>query len=1007
MDTAQFLARLVPPGYIAIGVNSKPGQKGGFWHRFFPEGQFADAASYLRWAAGKGWDAYHANASFKVAEADGQDNRGKPKYKGLREQNNVQSLKAFWIDIDVKRAGDKKAAGAAYATQGDGIAWLAGFIRTIGLPRPNMVVNSGYGIHVYWILEDAMKPHEWQPYADALRAALVGNGFIGDAGISSDAARVLRPPGTNNCKVPGSPAPVLVSPKIQGGDIPNASILTALKPYLGLMPSKGPTTSAGPATGAASALGSGTVSPIFGATAPALQPNMAAAATANLPSYGARTRSFAQIAQTCVQVQTSLASHGNGDDYRLWYLGFISLAEHCADGRDFIHPISDGDPKYTIANVDAHAQQAHDEWVKKNVPPPSCSHFEKVRSGLCQTCPAFGKVNSPWDLGTDSGDLPDHYRRFRGYLQFEDRDKDGNPFWRNLMAGDFTEACLDWVAPLHAYTMTFRHTRAGHDVIVHVPHASVKPDRGAIFNLFGGQGVAIPSGMESHFREFILAWIDQLIDSRATRHETIKPFGWALKDGKPSGFALTGVLHRPDGRVEAAPGADGVLLGWYTPQGDLAKWREAFDFLARGRADLQAIMAVAVASPLMQFTGQSGVCVSAFGGSGMGKSSALTVATGFWGSPSAKNYMHDTSNSVFGKLVQTRHLPCNWDEARIQGEEVRRFCDMVFTLTGGKEKSRMNSDITLRAVGEWKTILCVTSNHPLQDHMVEQEASEAGALRVFEFPVVAVPTQGDTKVSLLIAQAESHYGRAGAIYAQWLARNHQTAHKVVAAAAEGLNSQLGATQAERFYVAAMSTMLAGAKIANHLGLTSFDVPALRAFLCKTFFDLRAARAINVSMTGNGYDLTQIVGSYVYEQIGHKLVTDSFVTRSPKSRVPTISWQPAPGHPVEVHIANTDQLMRITRTSFYDWCRKRNLPGSVLLAQMKQKWGVVEDRFRLGSGTNYAGSQVWCLQFPLSHPDLQDFLTVQAPPTAVQPQKNTPTGVPPTVAQRMAGQVPPP
>src|SRR3954468_13562046 len=180
MQLEHFLGRVVPPGnYIAVGYHRTPGQAGNFGHGFFPGGDVSGAAGLLRWGSRKGFDAYHALASFTLAEPDGVDVRGKAKYKGRREQSNVQNLKCFWVDCDVKRAGDKKNVGQCFASQGAALQWMMQFCAKLALPRPNVVVNSGYGLHCYWVLEDPLPVTQWQPYANALRSALQAERFPG------------------------------------------------------------------------------------------------------------------------------------------------------------------------------------------------------------------------------------------------------------------------------------------------------------------------------------------------------------------------------------------------------------------------------------------------------------------------------------------------------------------------------------------------------------------------------------------------------------------------------------------------------------------------------------------------------------------------------------------------------------------------------------------------------------------------------------------------------------
>ena len=66
--------------------------------------------------------------------------------------------------------------------------------------RPNAAVASGGGLHVYWISNTPLTPDQWHPLACALKNAALTNGLRCDAGCTVDSARVLRVPGTWNCK---------------------------------------------------------------------------------------------------------------------------------------------------------------------------------------------------------------------------------------------------------------------------------------------------------------------------------------------------------------------------------------------------------------------------------------------------------------------------------------------------------------------------------------------------------------------------------------------------------------------------------------------------------------------------------------------------------------------------------------------------------------------------------------------------------------------------------------
>lgn len=998
MDTAQFLARLLPPGnFIAIGYNTKPGVAGAqqnFGNRFFAGTDYDGAAGFVSWANRSGFDAYHANASFVHAEPD--DRSGRVKYKGARKQENVQALRAFWIDLDIKRDGDKKVPGSYYENAGEAIAWVARFMADTGLPKPNLGVNSGYGLHMYWVLEDALTRDEWQPYASAFKTAMIASDFKGDSGISSDAARVLRPPGSRNMKVPTAPMPVNAIDKLSSGDIPNASMLGKLQTWIARIPQVmgGKATSAktGVVGSSVSALATGTggiagsVSSIFAGTPTT---NMNAAATAGVPTR--RPRNLIKIAASCGQVGGSLASHGANDGYPLWYLGHLTLAHFCEDGSDHVHALSDGHAGYSAAATDAAVARIALEVGRKGSGPPSCAHYERANPTTCQSCPLRNQINSPWDLGVDDSDLPERYRRANNGIQQQIRTPDGEYIWLEVARGDVKKPVLDWLAA-GGHALTFEYVRGALSRPIYVVASELGTEDMSVFRTFDQQGIHLQPGMEKRFRGFIMAWIETLIERKAARTEAIHPWGWAKGPNGITGFSIGGTLYRANGTVESAAGGDPELLAMFKPTGSLAKWQQAFNFVAAGRPDLQAIIAASFGAPLMRFTGQAGMVVSAWSRqSGVGKSAAMTIAQGVWASSNAMNSIDDTGNSVLAKVARTRAMVCLWDETRIvDADRAKQFVAMVFALTQGKEKSRMRSDTTLRTVGQWETILVCAANGSLMDYVVAQdEGTEAGALRVFEYPIVIPPMGASGSAALTIGLAKENHGHAGVAYVQWLATNHAKASAAVVAQADLLIKRLGAEQSERLYIAGMSTMLVGARIATKIGVAVFDVPALEAFLCQTFMDLRHARRRDIMVSSTGYDLEQLLSSFIAAHVGSKLVTD-YYARQGKSAV-AVLWHPQNNAvAVQAHIASKDKLMRINRMSFIQWARKRNMSGPDILNAMVERWQATQVKANIGGGTNYAAGQLYCVEIPLHSPELLHYADeVLNGTTVAQPISTTP------------------
>jgi len=115
----------------------------------------------------------------------------------MRGQSNAVALKALYLDCDFKD----------YASPEEAVKELRRFLKEASLPKPNVLVKSGGGLHVYFTFARSLTPAEWQPLANALSEAAKQHNLNADLGCTTDSARVLRVAGTQNRKLE-QPRPV-------------------------------------------------------------------------------------------------------------------------------------------------------------------------------------------------------------------------------------------------------------------------------------------------------------------------------------------------------------------------------------------------------------------------------------------------------------------------------------------------------------------------------------------------------------------------------------------------------------------------------------------------------------------------------------------------------------------------------------------------------------------------------------------------------------------------------
>ena len=126
----------------------------------------------------KGWNVYFGVASRKTPSGG--------------SKSDLDYVNVVWVDLDCDKLGISKDRYIEELTQ-----WL--------LP-PSVIVDSGHGLHCYWILKEPVKDfHEIEKINLGLAKALKG----GDT-KAYDATRILRVPTTTNWKDPKEPLPVRI-----------------------------------------------------------------------------------------------------------------------------------------------------------------------------------------------------------------------------------------------------------------------------------------------------------------------------------------------------------------------------------------------------------------------------------------------------------------------------------------------------------------------------------------------------------------------------------------------------------------------------------------------------------------------------------------------------------------------------------------------------------------------------------------------------------------------------
>jgi hypothetical protein len=242
-----------------------------------------------------------------------------------RDAGNCVAARLFCMDVDggpIKwaKALKKGNTDGVYETAEEIVAEVSKFFKVSGL-RPTFVVESGSGgLHLYYVLDAAIGPDEWQGRANALVALAKTYSLKIDAQCTTDIARIMRAPGSYH-HITGK----TVQAHSWGDDPMTLEQFDAFVKYDPAIHDT-PKARSAPTTKTLTGINAG-VAPEY-------------------PRY-----SYQQAAAKCGAMRKAAERNGRDTPYPVWFLA-LRTADLSTDGRDFAHEISCGHDDYDAAATD-------------------------------------------------------------------------------------------------------------------------------------------------------------------------------------------------------------------------------------------------------------------------------------------------------------------------------------------------------------------------------------------------------------------------------------------------------------------------------------------------------------------------------------------------------------------------------------------------------------------------------------------------------------------------------
>lgn len=862
-----------------------------------------------QWLLSNNFDAYFGCAKY------GDENH--------REHSNAKYFRALWMDIDCgedKAKPNDKGQIKGYQDQASGLEAFKTFCSALNLPRP-IIIDSGYGLHFYWVLSETLERNVWESLSKRLRDVALAEGLIVDTAVF-EASRVLRVPGTYNFKDSENPREVRVISEVyeEKSYADWKAILDAPEPEEdnSFIPRR-------------------------------LSPLMESMFENKIKRFKTILLKTAN-GQGCQQLQHCYENQAD-ISYNLWRSA-LSIATHCVDRDWAIHTISKDHPNYTEGETERKASDIGG--------PHFCTTFERENPGGCDGCPNKGRFKSPIMLGDEIAIAED----------FEDGDgEEGglsttfpplpDPYFRAktgaiyMNVGGEEPPALIYENNIYV-VKRMRDPFAGETALIHLhlPRDGLREFTLPLTSLvvkekmreeLAKHGVAAGEAQTKNLLFYLITSIKNLqITNKAEIMRT--QFGWADKDSK----IIVGDREiTKDGSFYSPPSSTTkTVIEHMVPTGTFEKWKEVYNMYARPGLEGHAFAALTgFGSLLLKFTGISGAIINViYPKSGTGKSTALFMCNSIMGHPKQlASIWKDTYNAKMLRLGVLNNLANTIDE--ITNTSPQEFSDLAYGISQGRGKNRMKASSNEERLNltSWQGITLSSANASFYEKLgLAKDSPDGESMRLFEYTIGPSDAIGTAEGKAMFdQQLFENYGHAGDIYASWLVNNLEEAVSTLRQVQAKIDAEVQFTSRERFWSAIAACNITGGLIAKKLGLHDYDMRAIYDWLKNMLEGMREQIAPPAT------EVTNMLGDFINSHIHNVVVVNGIIdSRTNLDSAPILE----PRGELHVRYEPDTKRMYVTVSSIRRHCAERQISYKGWLKQMEQKGillGVINKRMSKG------------------------------------------------------------
>lgn len=751
-------------------------------------------------------------------------------------------IKSFFLDLDVGKEHN------SYATKEEALAGLAQFLLNTRMPEPT-IIDSGNGLHVYWILKEEIETKTWKPYAEGFKKLCVDNGLVIDPAVPADAARVLRVPYTMNYNVKEGQAPIEVM------------FLTDIKLF-----------------------DLDELTPFFGGVQLESSFDLSQAKKGldeetrkmlglDNYEYVFQTIAFESLeGRGCNQIKWMLQNAASCPE-PLWKAG-LSVAIRCVDGDTAIHTMSEEHPQYSHAETEKKARDClQATWSY------SCEAFENTNPGGCDGCPHKGKISYPTHIGkrlrlaepgTDDALIPDtrtpETRDISNTEGKENRTVQNKfpkefitfpqflyPFVRPVSGGvwyeppsehkkDGTVIKKDPVMILNQDFIPIKRLYSPQDgetlhMRLFLPHDGVREfilPMSAVYapekfkEFVAKSGVLVTLTLIDKLRDYLVKWA-QYLKQYQKADDMRMAMGWT--DSTYGSFVAGEVEINPGGRFDCpvTPMARNVADKIHEA-GSYDVWRKSADMLNQPNLEFHALgLLMGLGSPLMPFTNATGLMFSYCGKKGAGKTAAMHAGLSVFGDPRKQKIVTldgATINGLWNRASTLNNLLMGIDET--SNADPKRLSDVIYKGSmnnQGKIREQSSYNVERKQREGSVNITLLTTNQSNKDKMFMAKGDPGGELRrLLEIDLFRHSGKMQDSIGNEIFDPFNHnYGHAGPMFIEYCYKlGIPEVDRIVKTWQTRLQQEFYNDTAYTFWNGGVSACLAAGQIAERAGIIALD-----------------------------------------------------------------------------------------------------------------------------------------------------------------------------------------